>query len=136
MGKRPGAPRDPLNDPLARVSNVVVTPLSYLFPEGLECHYCIVREATTRDHIVPRAKGGTDAWWNLVPSCVPCNRAKSDRMPDCACAYCQRAIFLWEKGYTRTSSRHHSLFSIRAKALPYDLSHGAYLKTHPREDST
>jgi len=32
----------------------------------------------TRDHIIPRSKGGVDKWNNVVTSCGPCNKHKSD----------------------------------------------------------
>jgi 5-methylcytosine-specific restriction endonuclease McrA len=35
--------------------------------------------ATTADHIVPKAAGGTDQWTNLVAACRHCNSAKRDR---------------------------------------------------------
>jgi len=31
------------------------------------------------DHSNPKSKGGTDFFRNLVPSCIPCNRQKSER---------------------------------------------------------
>ena len=34
------------------------------------------------DHFIPRAKGGSNLFSNLVPACVPCNQDKSDTMPD------------------------------------------------------
>lgn len=43
------------------------------------CFYCMkgvtLPEATV-DHVVPKAKGGTDAVTNLVVSCESCNRRK------------------------------------------------------------
>lgn len=32
----------------------------------------------TLDHVIPRAKGGTDAWDNLVTCCSKCNSEKAD----------------------------------------------------------
>lgn len=55
------------------------------------CHYCDA-PATTSDHIVPRALGGADAQYNRVPSCLPCNQAKADRMPTCQCFKCRAAV--------------------------------------------
>jgi HNH endonuclease len=42
------------------------------------CHYC-GGHATTTDHIIPKAQGGSDAWDNLVASCRRCNGAKGTR---------------------------------------------------------
>jgi hypothetical protein len=38
------------------------------------------RRATTADHVVPKAKGGTDAMTNLVAACVQCNSGKRDKV--------------------------------------------------------
>jgi 5-methylcytosine-specific restriction endonuclease McrA len=39
-------------------------------------------DATTVDHIIPVAKGGTDDLDNLVAACKRCNFSKQDKMPD------------------------------------------------------
>lgn len=44
------------------------------------CAYCGGLPETT-DHVVPRSRGGSDAWSNLVACCVQCNRVKADRLP-------------------------------------------------------
>jgi 5-methylcytosine-specific restriction endonuclease McrA len=36
------------------------------------CVWC-TRKGGTRDHIVPRASGGSDAWWNIAGACPKCN---------------------------------------------------------------
>jgi len=41
------------------------------------CSYCGAK-ATEIDHIVPRAKGGTDSTYNLIPACKSCNEKKSN----------------------------------------------------------
>ena len=43
------------------------------------CVYCGRTGANTRDHIIPRSKGGTDAPENIVECCQECNSAKCDR---------------------------------------------------------
>lgn len=45
---------------------------------GNACHYC-GKLATTIDHVVPKAKGGSDEIDNLVPSCYQCNHKKAAR---------------------------------------------------------
>jgi len=44
------------------------------------CQYCN-RGAENIDHVVPRSKGGTHTWENVVASCRPCNARKEDRLP-------------------------------------------------------
>jgi hypothetical protein len=38
--------------------------------------------AMTRDHIVPRAKGGGTQWNNIQLACRPCNMGKGDDTPN------------------------------------------------------
>jgi hypothetical protein len=49
------------------------------------CAYCgeqIDRRDITRDHILPRARGGKDVWSNVVAACRCCNMKKACRTPD------------------------------------------------------
>lgn len=46
-----------------------------------QCQYC-GGPADSIDHVVPRSRGGGQAWDNLVAACRPCNLAKRDRTPD------------------------------------------------------
>jgi len=43
------------------------------------CSVCGRRDDLTLDHIVPKARGGTDAVSNLRVACRSCNSAKRDR---------------------------------------------------------
>jgi hypothetical protein len=46
---------------------------------GHRCHICghrIEGEAFDIDHLIPLARGGTDALWNLAPAHPTCNRSK------------------------------------------------------------
>ncbi len=46
------------------------------------CQYCGNERGTlTVDHVIPRSKGGSSAWDNIVACCAPCNRRKGDREP-------------------------------------------------------
>ena len=57
--------------------------------DGHRCAYCGrhrrelgQRERLTRDHLVPRSKGGADEWMNVVTACSSCNHRKSDRLAE------------------------------------------------------
>lgn len=48
------------------------------------CLYCgrVFRDAAlTRDHVVPRSRGGVDEWENVVAACKRCNHHKGSRLP-------------------------------------------------------
>ena len=45
------------------------------------CQYCGSRSNLTVDHVIPRSKGGSSSWENIVASCAPCNRRKGDLLP-------------------------------------------------------
>ncbi len=49
--------------------------------DGWECQYCGARSNLTVDHVIPRSKGGSSEWDNIVASCAPCNRRKGDLLP-------------------------------------------------------
>jgi 5-methylcytosine-specific restriction endonuclease McrA len=81
------------------------------------CHYCGCAigdvgntkglPERTRDHIVPRARGGEDVSWNRIWCCGKCNVKKSDRWPTCSCNRCRKARRLhWQDfGINEFSSR-------------------------------
>jgi 5-methylcytosine-specific restriction endonuclease McrA len=57
--------------------------------DGHRCVYCGRhrrelgrRERLTRDHLVPRSKGGADGWANVVTACSSCNHRKDDRLAE------------------------------------------------------
>jgi len=48
------------------------------------CFYCgkaLSWTNKTVDHVIPKCKGGPHRAWNLVLSCVPCNKDKGDSDP-------------------------------------------------------
>ena len=47
--------------------------------DGHRCQYCN-RNAENLDHVVPRSRGGTHTWENVVASCRACNARKEDRL--------------------------------------------------------
>jgi 5-methylcytosine-specific restriction endonuclease McrA len=46
--------------------------------DGGRCVYCGAG-ATSLDHVVPRSRGGSHSWDNVVASCARCNHTKADR---------------------------------------------------------
>jgi hypothetical protein len=90
------------------------------------CHYCgEANVKLTRDHIVPRARGGVNSSWNVVYSCVPCNLAKGEAMPTCACVRCTWAFAQWVSGVrgpTRAQQRGPRPSPTRAEDIPPDLA--------------
>jgi len=70
------------------------------FEGGYICHYCerwFKRKKITKDHIVPRGRGGLDEDWNLTWACRGCNQEKGAAWPECPCVYCQAAIAMHKK---------------------------------------
>lgn len=49
------------------------------------CQYCLrklPRSELNLDHVVPRSRGGSTSWENVVCSCIPCNLKKANRTPE------------------------------------------------------
>lgn len=70
------------------VSHAINIPLmnKYLFRRDQHmCMYCgqeLSRLSLTRDHVLPRSRGGQDVWTNVVSACKPCNQRKGARLPE------------------------------------------------------
>ena len=45
-----------------------------------KCQYCGATKNLTLDHVIPKSKGGTDTWDNLVVACSSCNTKKGDKL--------------------------------------------------------
>lgn len=62
---------------------------TFLFArDGYRCQYCgrhqvelKLREALTRDHVIPISRGGANEWTNCVTACSSCNLRKADHYP-------------------------------------------------------
>jgi hypothetical protein len=53
--------------------------------DGYLCLYCgksFPSRELTRDHVIPRSRGGSDSWSNVVSCCHRCNHLKGARSPD------------------------------------------------------
>lgn len=49
------------------------------------CQYCgclLNSKNASIDHLVPRSRGGSHTWNNVVAACKPCNRKKGSRTPE------------------------------------------------------
>jgi len=49
--------------------------------DGFCCQYCGSTRHLTIDHIIPRSRGGTTSWENVITSCAPCNVRKGACLP-------------------------------------------------------
>ncbi|GAB4304345.1 MAG: HNH endonuclease [Oscillatoriaceae cyanobacterium] len=46
-----------------------------------KCQYCGTTKNLTLDHVMPKSRGGTHTWDNVVAACSSCNCRKGDRTP-------------------------------------------------------
>jgi len=63
----------------------VVTRKNILLRDGERCMYCGQKAKPgelTLDHVIPRSRGGSSAWDNLVACCKADNHKKGDRTPE------------------------------------------------------
>ena len=52
------------------------------YRDSFACQYCGTETRTlTLDHIMPRSRGGSHAWENVVSACIPCNHRKAGSTP-------------------------------------------------------
>jgi hypothetical protein len=64
--------------PLARDDNTLL-----FRRDRYTCAYCgdvFERSKLSRDHVVPRSRGGADNWQNCVTACITCNQSKKSKM--------------------------------------------------------
>ena len=50
--------------------------------DGFECCYCGSHRNLTVDHVIPKSRGGSNYWDNLVTSCGRCNSNKDNKTPE------------------------------------------------------
>ena len=59
-----------------------ITRRAVLARDSWTCQYCgSTKSGLTVDHVIPRSRGGTSTWENIVAACASCNRKKGNRMP-------------------------------------------------------
>ena len=61
---------------------VLLTRRNLLRRDAHACQYCGATERLTLDHVLPRSRGGEDAWENLVAACTRWNNRKGNRTPE------------------------------------------------------
>ena len=76
---------------VVRLNHYVRRPMPILRPsrksiftrDGYRCVYCgATHLPLTIDHVIPRVRGGSNDWENLVCCCTCCNNLKGDRRPE------------------------------------------------------
>lgn len=80
-----------------------VSLLPFERPKGRRgrCTYCgRVSKNLTKDHVIPRSKGGSNDTDNIVLACANCNEVKADRTPVQWC----RSILEFRRKQNRTAS--------------------------------
>lgn len=58
---------------------VTLSRRAVLHRDGSRCQYC-GRDADSIDHVIPRSRGGTHTWDNVVAACRRCNLGKGSRL--------------------------------------------------------
>lgn len=58
---------------------VTLSRRAVLHRDGNRCQYC-GKDADSIDHVIPRSRGGTHTWENVVAACRRCNLAKGSRL--------------------------------------------------------
>ncbi len=64
---------------------VPATRAAIMLRDAYICQYCGEspgRHKLTVDHVVPRCRGGSHEWGNLVTACTRCNQSKGARTPE------------------------------------------------------
>lgn len=64
-------------------NNPALTNYSLFERDNHQCMYCghfYKRRELTRDHILPKSRGGVDDWMNVVAACRRCNQFKGDKL--------------------------------------------------------
>ena len=61
---------------------VVLSKKNIMIRDNYQCQYCGMKKVSlTIDHVIPRVRGGSVNWENLVCACVRCNNKKGNRTP-------------------------------------------------------
>src|SRR5690606_18574429 len=97
--------------------------------DGHQCQYCGRRFPASQlsiDHVLPKSRGGTTTWENVVCSCVRCNTMKGGRTPQEARMKLMR---------TPAKPRHHPLLAYKLSNPRY-ASWRSFLQIDPVYDES
>ena len=61
-------------------SRIALNRKSVLARDLYICQYGCGRKANTIDHVVPRSRGGSHDWLNVLACCAKCNSKKADKL--------------------------------------------------------
>jgi 5-methylcytosine-specific restriction endonuclease McrA len=61
---------------------VTLSKINILKRDNFTCAYCGAKNDLTVDHILPRSRGGSNTWENLVTCCGKCNSKKNNKTPE------------------------------------------------------
>jgi 5-methylcytosine-specific restriction endonuclease McrA len=61
--------------------DIPMTRRNVMHRDDYTCQYCGKKSDLTIDHVIPRSRGGKDAWDNVVVACLRCNVTKGSRTP-------------------------------------------------------
>ncbi len=70
-----------LKDYVQPQKRVAFTRFNLFLRDGFRCQYCGAPGDLTFDHVVPRSRGGTTTWENVVAACAGCNLRKGASSP-------------------------------------------------------
>ena len=76
-----------------KVRNIRVNRTRIFRRDNEECVYCGSTKQLTLDHVIPRSRGGSNSWDNLVTCCHNCNVRKANKTPQ------EANMFMTKKPY-------------------------------------
>ena len=68
-----------LKDYVRPQKSVAFTRFNLFLRDEFCCQYCGAKGDLTFDHVLPRSRGGTTSWTNVVAACSPCNLRKGSK---------------------------------------------------------